>query len=240
MKKLPKYALIENDFIKKIQSGELTPGAELPSESELIELYQVSRVTVRRAIDELYHQGYIEKAQGKRAYVKGAVKLQELTSISSYTEEIIRQGMIPSRKLLTSELRICTKEEAELLDLKKADPVFHMKRIYFADGTPLCLTSTVLPYQLFREIENYDFEQHSLYNVLENDYRAQITTSSLKLKAVSAYGETAQYLNVCDDTPLLYSNGLTYGIVNEKEIPIELFYNYYLTTHFEYSLIQRR
>ena len=137
MKQTPKYALIEQDFIKKIQSGELEAGAELPSESDLIQLYQVSRVTVRRAIDELYHQGYIEKMQGKRTCVKGKVKLQELTSISSYTEEIIRQGMTPSRKLLTDNLRVCTDEEAALLNLQKADPVFHMKRIYFADGTPV-------------------------------------------------------------------------------------------------------
>ena len=169
MKKTPKYALIEKDFISKIQSGELEAGAELPSESDLIQLYQVSRVTVRRAIDELYHQGYIEKMQGKRTCVKGKVKLQELTSISSYTEEIIRQGMTPSRKILESELRLCTSEEAKLLNLQKADPVFHMKRIYFTDGTPLCLTSTVLPYHLFRDIETYDFEQHSLYKIIEEN-----------------------------------------------------------------------
>ena len=74
--------------------------------------------------------------------MKEKVKLQELTSISSYTEEIIRQGMTPSRKLLSFGLRVCTKEEAEQLGLKKADPVFFMERIYFADGSPLCLTST--------------------------------------------------------------------------------------------------
>ena len=152
MKKTPKYAQIEAELIAQIESGQLAPGAELPSESDLIECYGVSRVTVRRAIDELYHQGYVEKMQGKRACVKEKVKLQELTSISSYTEEIIRQGMTPSRKLLSFGLRVCTKEEAEQLGLKKADPVFFMERIYFADGSPLCLTSTVLPYQLFREI----------------------------------------------------------------------------------------
>ena len=91
MRQTPKYAMIENDFIEKIQSGELKAGAELPSESDLIQLYQVSRVTVRRAIDELYHQGYIEKMQGKRTCVKGKVKLQELTSISSYTEDVYKR-----------------------------------------------------------------------------------------------------------------------------------------------------
>ena len=240
MKKTPKYAQIEAELIAQIASGQLDPGAALPSESDLIECYGVSRVTVRRAIDELYHQGYVEKMQGKRACVKEKVKLQELTSISSYTEEIIRQGMTPSRKLLSFGLRVCTKEEAEQLGLKKADPVFFMERIYFADGSPLCLTSTVLPYQLFREIETYDFEQNSLYQVLEEQYHIQITTTSLKLKAVSAYGNISRFLNVEEDTPLLYSDGITYGIQKDREVPIELFQNYYLTSRFEYSLIQRR
>ena len=240
MKKTPKYAQIEAELIAQIESGQLAPGAELPGESDLIECYGVSRVTVRRAIDELYHQGYVEKMQGKRACVKEKVKLQELTSISSYTEEIIRQGMTPSRKLLSFGLRVCTKEEAEQLGLKKADPVFFMERIYFADGSPLCLTSTVLPYQLFREIETYDFEQNSLYQVLEEQYHIQITTTSLKLKAVSAYGNISRFLNVEEDTPLLYSDGITYGIQKDREVPIELFQNYYLTSRFEYSLIQRR
>ena len=100
MKKTPKYAQIEAELIAQIESGKLAPGAELPSESDLIECYDVSRVTVRRAIDELYHQGYVEKMQGKRACVKEKVKLQELTSVSSYTEEIIRQGMTPSREFI--------------------------------------------------------------------------------------------------------------------------------------------
>ena len=56
MKKTPKYAQIEAELIAQIESGQLAPGAELPSESDLIECYGVSRVTVGRAIDELYHQ----------------------------------------------------------------------------------------------------------------------------------------------------------------------------------------
>lgn len=65
MKKTPKYAQIEAELIAQIESGQLAPGAELPSESDLIECYGVSRVTVRRAIDELYHQGYKGKFTAK-------------------------------------------------------------------------------------------------------------------------------------------------------------------------------
>ncbi len=69
-------------------------------------------------------------------------------------------------------------------------------KLNFADGSPLCLTSTVLPYQLFREIETYDFEQNFLYQVLEEQYHIQITTTSLKLKAVSAYGNISRFIDV--------------------------------------------
>ena len=74
----------------------------------------------------------------------------------------------------------------------------------------------------------------------EHSVALSITTTSLKLKAVSAYGNISRFLNVEEDTPLLYSDGITYGIQKDREVPIELFQNYYLTSRFEYSLIQRR
>lgn len=239
-KRLPKYAVIEQDFIQKIESGDLPSGSELPSESDLMNLYQVSRVTVRRAVDELYHHGYIEKMQGKRTRVKGQTSLQELSSVYSYTEEIIRHGMVPSRKVISSELRICTSEESETLQLPKADPVFHMDRIYYADGFPLCFTQTTLPYRIFQNIETCNFAEQSLYHILETNYGMTITNTSLKLKAVSGYDKIAKYLDIDNNTPLLHSTGITYGIYKETEIPIELFTSYYLTTRFEYILIQKR
>ncbi len=238
--KLPKYAIIKQELIAAIQSGTLPPGAELPSESDLIRLYKVSRVTARRAIDELYHQGYIEKMQGKRTCVKQVTRQQELTSISSYTEEILRHGMTPSRDVLTAGLRICTKEEAEQLRLPKADPVFHLERIYYADESPLCYTTATLPYRRFPDIDTFDFKENSLYKILESHYHVKITATSLKLKAVSAYDTLAGYLKVARDTPLLHSLGLTFGICDDSEIPIELFTNYYLTSQFEYVLTQTR
>ena len=235
-----KYAVIQDDIINKIQSGEYSAGSELPSESDLIEQYGVSRVTVRRAVDELYHKGYIEKMQGKRTCVRGNARFQELTSISSYTEEILKHGMTPGRSIINTELRVSTADEAEKLELQKADPVFHMERIYYADDKPLCFTATTLPYHIFRDIETYDFQKLSLYKVIEEMYNLKIKTTSLKLKAVPAPDEIRKYLNISRDTPLLYTSGITFGQRKEKEIPIELFTTYYLTTNFEYTLTQKR
>lgn len=240
MSKIPKYEFIKNDLIQMISEGLYPPGSELPSENELIEKYGVSRITIRRAIDELYLADYIEKKQGKRTCIRGDIKIQELTSISSYTEEILRQGMTPSRKVLSSELRLCNDEEQKLLDLDKAEPIYALCRVVYADDKPLCYTDTALPYKYFRDIEQYDFSSHSLYEIIENTYHVKITTSTLKLRAVLAKDEIAHYLDIGKDTPLLHYSAVTYGIVNGKELPIEHFVTYYLTDLFEYSLTQKR
>lgn len=240
MGKQPKYEMIEYDLIESIRSGVYAPGSELPSENELIEKYGASRITVRRAIDELYRSGYIEKHQGKRGCVKKTAKTQELTRIASYTEEILRQGMTPSRKVIRAGLRLCNKPEQLSLSLDKTAPVYHLERIIYADHKPLCYTSTSLPYMFFRDIEHYDFAENSLYDVIENQYNIKISTSSLKLRAVPAKEEIARYLDVEQDTPLLYSSAVTYGIYQGSEVPIEAFTTYYLTDMFEYTLIQKR
>lgn len=240
MAKIPKYEVIKNELIKMISEGLYPPGSELPSETDLIEKYQVSRITIRRAIDELYLADYIEKKQGKRACVRGDVRTQELTSISSYTEEILRQGMTPSRKVLDSGLRLCNENEQNLLRLDKAEPVYTLCRVVYADDKPLCYTDTTLPYKYFRDIEQYDFSVNSLYDIMENTYQVRITTSTLKLRAVLATDEIAHCLNIKKGTPLLHYSAVTYGIVDGKELPIEHFMTYYLTDLFEYSLVQKR
>lgn len=240
MKKQPKYELIKDDFIYKIENGIYSPGNELPSENELIQQYCVSRITVRRAIDELYHLGYVEKRQGKRGYVRETAKTQELASISSYTEEILKQGMVPSRKVIASELRLCTPDEQATLKLDKTDAVFHLNRVVYADNKPLCYTSTSLPYKFFRDIEQCDFSENSLYDVIENTYHIKIKTSTLKLKAILADYSIAQYLDIEQGMPLLYSFAATFGRIDGREQPIEQFTTYYLTDLFEYTLTQNR
>lgn len=240
MKKIPKYAEIKHNIINQIHTGILHKNTLLPSEKELMEQYKVSRITIRRAIEELQRDGYVEKRQGRRCYIKSHSKVQELTTISSYTEEIIRQGMTPSRKTLSSTLRLCTEDEQLKLELDKADPVYALERIIYADERPLCYTTTVLPYHYFRDIEQYDFEKQSLYDVIENVYHIPIESSALHLKAISAPTHIAEALKVSQGFPLLFSNAITYGTYEHQLRPIEYFQTYYLTEHFEYSLIQKR
>lgn len=237
---LPKYYLIKNDIIKKVNNEDLSDHQPLPSERELIETYNVSRITVRRAIDELVKEGYAYKIKGKGSFVKGDNKKQPLNKVYSYTEEILNQGMKPYRVVLNSEVRNADVKKCKHLNLNTDEKLFVLERIYFGDDEPLCVTKTYLPYKYFASIECFDFKNNSLYTVLENFYNIKITRASQTIEACSSNAYISPLLNVSDGHPLLLFKTITYALIDGVEIPFEYFESYYNTTKIKYSIEQVR
>ncbi|SDL13045.1 GntR family transcriptional regulator [Natronincola ferrireducens] len=239
-KMMPKYYIIKQDITTMINKGELQPNCIVPSETELMKKYSVSRITARRALDELSMEGYLYKIQGKGTFVKEEIKKQTLSSVQSYTEEILRQGMIPSRKVFSSEIQLASEKIASALEINHKESVFFLERVYYADNLPLCYTKATLPYRFFKDIDKIDFSQCSLYDVIENKYDIKIVKSFLNIKAVAAFDKVAERLETSKGTPVLLFSASTNGIVDEVERPIEVFSTYYLTDHFSYILEQSR
>ena len=126
------------------------------------------------------------------------------------------------------------------LKLNENDDVFILERIYYADGEPLCLTKTVLPYKLFPKIECFDFINNSLYDILENFYNLKITRANQVLEASSSTSYLSNSLSIEDGHPLLLFRTTTYGKLDDVEIPFEYFKSYYKTDKIKYSMDQVR
>jgi GntR family transcriptional regulator len=240
MTRKPKYAQIQEDLIRRIEEKEYPAGSEFPSETDLMDTYNVSRITVRRVIDELARDGYLDKSQGKRTTVRTAGNRQELSYTSSFTEEIIRMGMTPSRKVVNSQLRLPTKTEKEQLKIEKTDAVYTLKRVYYADEKPMCYTETCLPYGLFPGLDREDFGESSLYEFLNRTHKVQMEDTLLQIKAIAADTFLAKTLNIKKGIPVLLMEGTTFGQVKGETRAIETFRNFYVTEGFSYSLIQSR
>lgn len=236
--KVPKYYLLKKNLLDKIEKNEFDSDTPIPSERELMEKYQVSRITVRKAIDELVKEDYLYTIQGKGTYVKTINSDTDMYEINSCTKDVLKLGKTPSKKLIISEIIKADSKRAKLLNITTNDNVFHMGRITYADGEPLNYTLTYLPEKLMIGIQDFDYEKESLYNILEKEYKIKILKSKRSIEAILAKDEIVDYLNVEDDTPLILFGCTTYGIVNGKEVPIETFKCYYRTDKFKFYINQ--
>ena len=180
------------------------------------------------------------KVQGKGTFVKGDEMRQDLISITSCTEDVLRLGMTPSRKVVGSELIPADKKRQGRLSLTEGDVVYRLKRIYYADDEPINFTTVYLPHKLVPGIENHDFANNSLYAVLENEYNVKITRAERTLEAVLAYEDVQEYLNIRPGVPLILFQCVTYGEVKGKECPIETFKCYYRSDRFKFCVNQMR
>lgn len=235
----PKYYLLKQDLITKIDGRQFAEGNPIPSERELVQQYHVSRITVRRAIDELVREGYLYKVQGRGTFVKTEEFSQDLVCITSCTQDVINLGMTPRRKVLASEVIDPDEARRRALELGPNDRVFHLERIYYADDMPINLTSTYLPYKLFLGIDSYDFSNESLYDIIEREYSVHLTNATRSIEAVLARGEVAEHLEVKAGTPILYFGCVTHAEVRGKQLPIENFDCFYRSDKFKFYINQR-
>lgn len=238
MEMAPKYYIVKKKIIEMIDQEEIGPDGMVPSERELMSMFEISRITAKKAIDDLVNEGYLYRIQGKGTFVKNDKLNQDLISITSCTEDITRMGMTPSKKLISAEVISPDQMRMRKLQLSPGDKVFKVIRVYFADNEPLNLTTAYLPCKLFPGIENYDFGVNSIYSVLEKDYGVHITKATRTIEAVLAMDEVPEILKMSEGQPILLFRAVTYGVVNGKEIPIETFKSYYRSDKLKFYINQ--
>lgn len=238
--RFPKYYLLKNIIIDKIDNEEYTSECPIPSERELMEVYQVSRITVRKAIEELVNEGYLYKVQGKGTYVKEDVGGSDLISITSCTEDVLKLGMTPSKQVLEFKLIQADAKRAKVLEITKEDKVYKLGRVLYADQEPLNITITYLPEKIFPELDKYSFDKESLYETIQKKYDVRITKAKRTIEAILAKGDIAEHLDIEEGSPIMLFRCVTFGKVNGKEMPIEYFKCYYRTDKFKFYIDQVR
>lgn len=236
---VPKYYVLRQQLLEMIDNGTFAEGQPIMSERELTEKYGFSRITVRKAIDELVNEGYLYRIQGKGTYVKSDTAVsQNLYSLNSCTEDVRRLGRTPSKRTVLSELRGADGKRARMLQISEGDGVYCFGRITFADDEPLNYTVTYLPEKLFPGLDKYDLENGSLYGILQKEYGVAIVKARRTVEAVIPDPLVARYLGISVDMPVILFGCITYGRVHGQEVPIETFRCYYRTDHYKFYIDQ--
>jgi GntR family transcriptional regulator len=138
---------IDEVLRKRVYDGVYPPGSRLPSESELLAEFGVSRATVRTALTRLATEGLILRKQGDGTYVNA--HLQEVSAqmggLWEYVRLIRRSGFAATIKVLAVDVRPATAQEVDALDLEADAPVLLLRRLFCADGRPVITTANAIP-----------------------------------------------------------------------------------------------
>jgi GntR family transcriptional regulator len=192
----PKYHQLAETFRQQIQSRELLPGDQIPSEPALCETYRLSRGTVRQALQGLVDDGLLRRDQGRGTFVAEPMGRSQHFSLSSFADEMRRQRRVPSTRLLTSQFGPASAEVAERLSIESGTPVFHIKRLRLADAQPVVIESRYLAKSLCPDLLGEDLEKASLHWLFLKKYNIPLVRMEhiVELKPLS--GEAATLLQV--------------------------------------------
>lgn len=207
----PLYEQVMNDIKRDIVDGKYESKKRLPTEDQFSEKYGVSRITIRRAINELCSQGIIVKKQGKGTFVCGH-KFQKNFSTSgmSFTESCQLNGMKASAKTLAAEIIQPTDSRIlQYLGLKKGDSAVFLERLRLADDKPVVIERNYFPLE-YSFLLNVEFDHDSLYRYLSSDKGVNIVAGPLLLRIVRAGGKEAKLLDLPRNAPVLESIGCAY------------------------------
>lgn len=200
---IPLYFQLQEILRDKIENGQWKPGEHLPSEEELCEEYKVSRITVRNALGRLELEGFINRSPGKGT-IAAFPKVSELILISltgSYAS-LNSGGRRISTKVISAEVVEPTMRVQKVLHLKEKDKVSKIIRIRNLDDEPLFWTKGYVPYNLCPTFVNSDFEHHSFYEILEQDFGIIPHHSVRTIETELATSRDIDYLDIKSGTPL--------------------------------------
>lgn len=145
-------------------------GDALPIEAEIEKAYGVSRITVRKTIEELVKEGIVAKVQGKGTFVQSRKIIQKAGKITSWTEEMRSKGrQIETKNLMIREINP-SRKLAEQLDLAKGEKLICLKRLRIADGEPVNIMINYFRSRFVPGFLEKGLSKESWYEVLEEEY----------------------------------------------------------------------
>ncbi len=228
-KKIPLYIQIRNKIVSNIKDEIWGPGKSIPSESQLIEKYNVSRTTIRQAIRDLVQNGILETSRGAPTKVK-KIPDERLSTPGVVQHEIGSDMSIVVLRMKKNDNKHYRAKSSLLLE--KEDTLFFMERLRIADGKPIAIQKTYLPSKVGAVVETIAHEEFDFFPTLGkyNIYHIKINE---EVTAKNATKEEADLLDIAAGDALLMIERVTLGIDLQ---PIEFSVTKYTPDAFKYLI----
>ena len=177
----------------------------LPSELSLSEQLEISRLVVHRAYRELVTEGLLIRKRAKGTFVSPPIKrdYNVAGSLMSTTENLLNSGLEPTNTILAQELVAASEPVSGWLQIPPGASVVHLRNLRFASRLPFAIEDTYLSYERFPDLLKVDFNNQSLYTVLEKSYDAHPQEALDLLSVGAATSEEASLLGIHKNAPVM-------------------------------------
>lgn len=228
----PLYMQIKNALKQRILDGDYAAHERLPSESELMKMFGVSRITVRQSLRDLHSDGLVFSVQGKGTFVSKPKAVQDVQRLQGFGEAMAPQGYDTSTRVLLVDYVRPPQEVADGLLINQNQRVLEVKRIRYLNQEPVSVDHSFFPAVIGAKLEKKELTQ-DIFPMLENELGESLGHAGLKIEAIAASEDLAQCLNVKVDSPCLRINRIVYTPNGD---PIDFEYLTYRGDAFQYQL----
>lgn len=221
----PLYLQLKDVIVREIQDGALKPGDRVGSEAELERIHGVSRITVRQAINALAQEGALYRVPGKGTYVASR-KVAPLAAFTSFSENMVAQGLTPSYRLLAAELVEPSAGIRQELRLGERDRAWQIERLLLADGEPMGLQYGFYPERFLGDergkIAPSSLTTTSLYASLEQLLDAPLWKAEETVEPAIANRKEVKLLGIPAGAPVLVVRRIAYLASGEPVESVKL------------------
>jgi GntR family transcriptional regulator len=217
----------------EIQQGTYKPGDALPTERELMQRYDLSSITVSRAINELVREGWVYRKAGKGTFLKRDKLEGRLVRLTSFAEEMQSRNLTPQFKLLRAQLVTPPPAIAQALQLPHDAQVYLIERLQMANAEPIALAIGYWIAEIGRQLADQGLNRIRLYETVERTLNVPLLEADESISATAATAELARKLGVPRHAPLLVQERLTFTTAMR---PVHHTTTYYCADRYTYKI----
>lgn len=210
---IPLYFQLKELLVAAIKDGTFKKGCLIPTEKDLSAMFEISRTTVRQAITELVQEGWLYRVKSKGTFVSTPKINQDFISrLMPFAEEMKNSGKVPRTEVLELKVVECSDKIASVLKMRTGEPVIYLYRRRFADGEPIVIVETYLPYAECSFVMDHELEKRSLYDVMSEKEEIEVYCVKRQVEAVEASASEIKYLGLKKGKPVQLFRSVGYNV----------------------------
>ncbi len=233
---IPLHYQLTQNLREGIREGVWNLGDIFPTDKQLMEKYDVSSTTVRRAVGQLVQEGLLERKAGRGTFVKKKPVEETLGSLTGFFEEMVKRGFTPSADVISLRAVELTEKELEKtpeLNVFNNQKMFLIEKVQKLNDEPIVYLQSYWPYEIGKKMAEFELTKTGLYEIASKALGLVLTRAEQTISADVAHKKVADLLRVSTKFPLLTMKRVAYT----GEQPIEYSFNAYRADRYQYKMI---